>query len=1271
MFILVWSIIVGIFSCSVSIQAQENKNVEPSFIEEQVFEQLGFLTLLELAPLTREEIIERLKTDLNIHVKSRDLSLFDRYFLSYIYNYFQAMKPDSFPRTAYNLHSLGRPSQQLVSLRSGNNLYFSTNAGHHIITKRFKEIMDSIFNQTFTVLPDEIRMTFEYNNELYAQLNKAVLSSEEIKDFINRHSGIVFSEDSDDEKPFTRDELLIVLRQYLELPVHIRDNLALKRIERVESIVSIWSMFSTILGRYNFVTETIILTDAAFEKENTDDKGEGTFLHEIGHALWGKSIWKGLSREVKTDYTQLSWQEDKRINDEFISDYSATNEEEDFAEHFSAYINDGEKLKHRTPLKYKWFKENIFLNVEYFTSTADHLKIFVESEHEDTTPPYFIDFPYESIQITVRVDQSQADDWRNGDAMIKVEVSNLFDDMSEIESVDILMESKDDYFWLRSPGVFEFCNENTNDETPLDCVLMDPDKPGEYVWYHSQKLFLSYPGDYKMAQVELEDKAGNRTILRSRLEGIVIHFPGTRDRLEKEEAEKKEREQEEREQEEREQEEREQEEREQEEREQEEREQEEREQEEREQEERAGSPAIVEEKNRRKQEVKGFNIINLSDQPARLYQNEEELTTLNFRECINITERERQQLSLEIITDWFDWKLDSVICSNTTDSTTISRCRVQRTSVIKQNENKEYILTDYQNELEADFSQCRLSPAETEKARRKKEAQEAKGFNIINLSDRFVGIYQDQKAVLALEPQKCISINEKELLALTLKKVGGGSNKEAFICSNVANPLNIDKCNVTAVSLVKKENEEYILTDYQNEWEADFGQCRPLNSNGDLASGKDTALSKSASEEEQDSRCPYIINRSDETYFISVVEYTEDHAVIKVEVNGLVDDEDMSEIKNIDINMCSETDCFWLRSPSRLCQLKRENIDVHYTTCLFIDPNKPGYYMYYVSVSRNDSHPGHYIINQVELEDKAENRCQGPRQRSDNNSFFFEGKQLLWNKAVKREIKKDLEIRASKTVDGDTIAHILTTDMTRFKMYSIYIDIEDTETEQELTFKIDANQLGSLNAQFNSPFVSGKMNLPVVIPRELASGRYKLNRIAFVSTNDNDHYINFGSDSAFYFDHISEGENSIARPVVDDIVMEVLKGENKKGGDTSIKVNVPIEGLDEGSGMIVVIVRTPIGDKMSFSSGFESHFHDSGQNVSAVLNLGPRHTEGEYMITHISTMESYASSVNNRINHSGLRLEAGGYRKHEERLLERGVRTTLSISIPHSNSDQY
>ena len=658
------------------------------------------------------------------------------------------------------------------------------------------------------------------------------------------------------------------------------------------------------------------------------------------------------------------------------------------------------------------------------------------------------------------------------------------------------------------------------------------------------------------------------------------------------------------------------------------------------------------------QEATGFNILNLSENPVRLEQNEEELRTLEFGECISMVEQDLSSLRLKAISGWFDLELDTLICSNTDED--VPQCRINTTSLIKQDENEEYMLVDYQDEFSADFRKCRFSPAKKEeedrKFRLKTVSEEMTGFNIVNLSNKPIRFYQGQRAMLDLEPQKCIRMTEQQLLELSLRK-----EESSFICTNIKNSLNIYKCNITSNSLVKQnEDGKYVLTDYQGEKSADFSQCIPLSEDEEQIQKDDREedSSEKVSEErkeeeikakEPDRTPPYLLHAPSESISISAKYYDKHHTLIKVEVDGLFDD--TSKIENINIFLRSKNDYFSVESPSNnLCPLTWSRID---TRCLYIEP-EAGQYVYYRLIRRDYSYPGDYRITEASFYDTAGNKTVYKfDNHSDRNTMYFPGTRLLVNRRTMRE---DLETSTLKTADGDTIVHILTTDMTVFER-DISINIMNIESEEEYKYVIDISRLSSLNTHFNSPSVSGKMSLPIVIPKELSSGRYRLKWISF----GNDYYVSFSeSHPNNYFDHISYEEDTIAQPVVDDITMEVLKGKNKVGGDTSIKIDIPIEGLDKGKGSIDVIVRTPTGNRLSFSAPLDK----GSRTVSAELNLPPHHAEGEYKITHISTTENYGDAVNHRINHRGLKLYDGGKRVHEARLLERKIKTTLKISTP-------
>ena len=298
-------------------------------IEEQVFNQLGSLTLLDLAPLSREEIISKLKDDFDISIKTDDPELFNRYFLAYLYSYFEMMFPQPLfsPPFVY-LHALPRSSPQLVR-RKGDNLYFSKNAGDRVINNTFgKFLFDELSKRQS--LPDEMTITFEYSNELYDQLNEVLLTGQNIKDFIEAHMGVTLGVEETDPlyqytQTFVRGELLMLLKQVLDMPFHLRDSMALKRIVRMRPGYQPPGAKNIVKADYDPKTQTIRFMDPTFELDG-DSRGEQTILHEMAHAVWSPlstSLWYGLPLSVQREYAALSWSGDTKISDEFITDYSA------------------------------------------------------------------------------------------------------------------------------------------------------------------------------------------------------------------------------------------------------------------------------------------------------------------------------------------------------------------------------------------------------------------------------------------------------------------------------------------------------------------------------------------------------------------------------------------------------------------------------------------------------------------------------------------------------------------------------------------------------------------------------------------------------------------------------------------------------------------------------------------------------------------------------------------------------------------------------------
>lgn len=516
-------------------QTSPTPQTSPASIEEQVWSQISPITLLNPNFLDRSEIIQKLEDDFNIFIQTDDPSIFNKYFLSYLYSYFQWMLPNERAdgsvriRFPYYLHARNRINRQMIE-RDGANIYFSKNAGHKIITKKFHEIMGAVYNSN-EVLPDEIQVTFEYDNELYSQLNAVFLNSKDIQNFMYLQTGIVFNLEKTDQEysvtqEFTQREMLLILTQFLDLPIHIRDSLALKKVIRMADGYQPPFAVMPVAGLYSFKDKTIQFFDPAFDPLSGDGTGEETILHEIAHALWGQSLWYAFPQHLRDEYQSLSWEGEEITGEEFISEYSTKNIKEDFAEHLSMYIDHPEALLHQTPGKYQWLKENVFVNTEYFSAEAlDNLKIFVLSDLEDVTPPYLLEgqsnLTFESREFSNNHDPS---------IIYSFNLEGLFDDISGVRSINLFFQSNDDY--LHSKGVeFRDAHKGAKCESADNCSLFDSNNPGVYSFVNTVLLKNHKPGTYQLQSISVEDYSGNYNLIPNTEKFFgpwEFYIPGTR-----------------------------------------------------------------------------------------------------------------------------------------------------------------------------------------------------------------------------------------------------------------------------------------------------------------------------------------------------------------------------------------------------------------------------------------------------------------------------------------------------------------------------------------------------------------------------------------------------------------------------------------------------------------------------------------------------------------------------------------------------------------------
>lgn len=91
---------------------------------------------------------------------------------------------------------------------------------------------------------------------------------------------------------------------------------------------------------------------------NDGDKMKETISHEVGHNVY----WNVLSDGERETWNKLSESSD---NTEYVSDYAKTNEREDFAETYRAYMSDPELLKEVSDQKYAFMRNSVFDEREY------------------------------------------------------------------------------------------------------------------------------------------------------------------------------------------------------------------------------------------------------------------------------------------------------------------------------------------------------------------------------------------------------------------------------------------------------------------------------------------------------------------------------------------------------------------------------------------------------------------------------------------------------------------------------------------------------------------------------------------------------------------------------------------------------------------------------------------------------------------------------------------------------------------------------------------
>lgn len=466
---------------------------------------------LQEIKLSREYLVQILESEFNIHISEENggYEYFDQTFLSFLYTYFQTISYFSdVPLTLKVFYPKERETYTLVKLDKSTNertLFFSEISKHTTPDATF-EVYQKFLKTKGAYFTYNDHAEFTYSNTLFSQLNDIFLSRTVAQNILLREYGISTSINSSEEnyemqEALSGSALLLILKQFKDLPPSV---MLLMKLERIVSMKQGYMFVNhrgeedeNIVARYNGSTQTIKIRHDAFFEMNAQ-KGEGTVLHEIGHA-----VWEGMTTEQRNSYLNISWQYNgskwvtRAGNTEFVSEYSITEPGEDFPEHFSNYLANSKLLFNRAPTKYKWLKESLFSNFEYVDIVAANLKHYIDSENPDTKAPWVENPSSEFLKIKILESTPTT-------VTIQSDAYGLMDDVSGITSV----------------VAFLYTN---NEIASLIFLQPVPNDPGHYSFTHTFSLSKFLPNSkVVLTGLMLKDNAGNDADIGGRSNSVNV-----------------------------------------------------------------------------------------------------------------------------------------------------------------------------------------------------------------------------------------------------------------------------------------------------------------------------------------------------------------------------------------------------------------------------------------------------------------------------------------------------------------------------------------------------------------------------------------------------------------------------------------------------------------------------------------------------------------------------------------------------------------------------
>ena len=356
-------------------------------------------------------------------LKSRSLSLDETMppiLSQYLFHYFGMIQP----KDKYHIRMSQDEGPRKVWVKD-DIIFFGQNAADNLLYQsRLQEPND-----------DSGAIELSYTNTLFTQLNTIFLNETQTSELIFHLYGLnIHNGNGDLFQEFTLEELHNILANLADLPSHILNRLHLREFTKASDHKPLFHRGKEASAIYNPQNQRITISNNLLHTHTS--KWTSTLIHELGHAFW-----INVHEQVKKEYTDLSFQErfplanwTPKADACFITAYATESPEEDFAEHFAAFVEEPELFQSRCPEKYNFIQNSVFQDTRYTSEAHKNAKIFIDSQNPDSDPAVFKNPISESLQVSMKI--------KNEHSMeLSIRVEGLYDAHSGLEELSLRFES--------------------------------------------------------------------------------------------------------------------------------------------------------------------------------------------------------------------------------------------------------------------------------------------------------------------------------------------------------------------------------------------------------------------------------------------------------------------------------------------------------------------------------------------------------------------------------------------------------------------------------------------------------------------------------------------------------------------------------------------------------------------------------------------------------------------------------------------------------------